>query len=69
MKPKAARLYPHEVKAVGVAVNSFSSDPEAKAYAKVIERVMSRAVLECYEDGETDPDVIKARMNEARSLV
>jgi hypothetical protein len=63
-KSKASRLYPHEVKAVGVSVMALSeaSVPRARA----IEKAMSNAVLECYADGVTDVDRIRSRMNEAR---
>jgi hypothetical protein len=66
-KPKAARLYPHSVNAVGIAVKAMSaaSVPRAKA----IEKAMSDAVLECYADGVTDTDAIKARMAAARHAI
>lgn len=64
MKPKAARLYPHKVEAVGVAVMATSADGVMRARA--VEQAMSDAVAECYADGERDPEIIKARMAEAR---
>jgi hypothetical protein len=64
LKPRAARLYPHEVKAVGVAVKALSAANEPRARA--IEKAMSDAVLECYADGVTDVELIRGRMNEAR---
>jgi|SRR5215467_1161741 len=67
LKPKAARLYPHEVKAVGIAVKAMSETSVSRARA--IEKAMSNAVLECYADGVHDPDVIKARMDAARLRV
>lgn len=63
-KPKASRLYPHEVKAVGVSVKAMSEASASRARA--IEKAMSAAVLECYADGVTDVDLIRGRMNEAR---
>lgn len=63
-KPKASRLYPHEVKAVGVAVKAMS--PASEPVARAIESAMSNAVLECYADGVTDVDRIRSRMDEAR---
>jgi hypothetical protein len=63
-KPKAARLYPHNVNAVGVAVKAMSAASVSRARA--IEKAMSTAVLECYADGVTDVDRIRDRMNEAR---
>jgi hypothetical protein len=67
LKPKAARLYPHEVKAVGISVKALSAANEPRARA--IEKAMSDAVLECYADGVTDTDAIKARMNAARDAI
>ena len=67
LKPKASRLYPHKVKAVGIAVKAISA--EGALRARIIERVMSDAVMECYADGVTDPQVIKARMDAARLRV
>ena len=66
-KPKAARLYPHETKAVGVAVKALSAENVPRARA--IEKAMSNAAMECFADGVTDPEVIKARMGEARQRV
>lgn len=63
-KPRASRLYPHEVKAVGVSVMAMSEANVPRARA--IEKAMSNAVLECYADGVTDVDRIRGRMNEAR---
>ena len=67
LKPKASRLYPHKVKAVGIAVKAISA--EGALRARIIERVMSDAVMECYADGVTDPQIIKARMDAARLRV
>ena len=66
-KPKASRLYPHEVKATGIAVKAMS--PENEPRARAIEKAMSNAAMECYADGVTDPKVIKTRMGEARQRV
>ena len=67
LKPKASRLYPHEVKAVGVAVKAMSAANES--IARAIEKAMSDAVMECYAGGVTDPVVVKARMAAARLRV
>jgi hypothetical protein len=67
LKPKADRLYPHEVRAVGIAVKAMSAANAPRARA--IEKAMSDAVLECYADGVTDPDAIKVRMNAARHAI
>lgn len=64
MKPKADRLYPRRVEAVGVAVMAMSADGVTRARA--IEKAMSDAVAECYADGERDSEIIRARMLEAR---
>lgn len=64
LKPKADRLYPRIVKAVGIAVKALSAANEAQARA--IAKAMSDAVAECYADGVTDPAVVKARMEAAR---
>jgi hypothetical protein len=66
-KPKASRLYPHEVKAVGVAVKAMSAENAPRARA--IEKAMSDAAMECFADGVTDSDTIKARMGAARLRV
>jgi hypothetical protein len=63
-KPRANRLYPHKVNAVGIAVKALSAASVPRARA--IEKAMSDAVLECYADGVTDVDRIRSRMNEAR---
>lgn len=67
LKPKAARLYPHQVNAVGVAVKALSA--AAEPLARAIERAMSDAAAECYADGVRDSATIKARMAEARKRI
>jgi hypothetical protein len=64
LKPTANRLYPHEVRAVGISVKALSeaSVPRARA----IEKAMSDAAMECYADGVTDVATIRGRMSEAR---
>jgi hypothetical protein len=66
LKPKADRIYPRTVEAVGVAVLATSADGVTRARA--IEKAMSDAVAECYADGERDPEIIKSRMAEARRI-
>lgn len=67
LKPKAERIYPRIVEAVGVAVKAFS---EASApMARALERAMSNAVAECYADGVTDVETVRARMREAYNKV
>ena len=67
LKPKADRLYPRVVRAVGISVNALS--PQNEPLARAIEKAMSDAVLECIADGVTDSDVVKARMDAARLRV
>lgn len=63
LKPRAERLYPQAIGAVGISVNS--KYPVVQA---AIQNAMSNAVLEAYADGhQDDPEVVKARMQEARS--
>jgi hypothetical protein len=64
LKPKAARLYPHKVEAVGVAVKARTAASEP--IARAMEKAMSDAVAACYANGERDPEVIAARMAAAR---
>lgn len=64
LKPKAERMYPRIVEAVGVAVNT--TEEWLRPAALGIQAAMSDAVLECYADKKTDPVFVKARMMEAR---
>jgi hypothetical protein len=64
LKPRAERLYPRVVTAVGISVNA--SSPEFKPAALIIRRSMEDAVNECYADGVEDPTLVKKRMDEAR---
>ena len=60
MKPRAERLYPKIVTAVGIAVKSMSG---ANApLAKALEQAMSDAVAEMYADGIEDPKIVKPHM-------
>lgn len=61
LRPKAERLYPRIVDAVGLSVSSRY--PEIKAG---VERAMTDAILEAYADKRTDPEFVKARMMAAR---
>ena len=66
LKPKAERIYPEIVDAVGI---SSQSGPGHKSlWNRTIEGVMSDAVLEAYADGHRkQPDIVKARMMEKRA--
>jgi hypothetical protein len=64
LKPKAERMYPRTVEAVGISVNAGSS---ALAPAVVgIRGAMENAVLDAFAEGKTDPGFVNGRMMEAR---
>jgi predicted metal-dependent phosphoesterase TrpH len=65
LRPRAERMFPVIVDAVGVAVKSRSG--EFKPVAEAVQRAMSDTVAEMYADGVKDPVLVKARMMEARS--
>ncbi len=65
LKPKAERVSPRIVEAVGVSVKAMSE--ASIPLARAIERAMSDAVADAYADGNRNPDFIKQRMNEARA--
>jgi hypothetical protein len=67
LKPRAERVYPKIVEAVGVSVKAMSE--ASIPLAKAIERAMSDAVEEAYADGNRNSDFVKARMQEARARV
>jgi hypothetical protein len=66
LKPKAERIYPRVVGAVGI---SSMGGPGVKThFNRAIEKVMGDAVLETYADGhENQPHIVKARMMEKRA--
>jgi len=62
LKPRAERLYPTDVRSVGISVNS--NYPVVK---EAIQGAMQNAVLESYADGhQDDPETVRKRMQEAR---
>lgn len=65
LKPKAERLYPVVVEAVGISVN-FKS-PILKPIGDHVRQAMEHAVLECFADDERDPVKVKARMMEMKT--
>jgi len=67
LRPKAERMYPVVVSAVGVS--SQAGPGRAKtAFNYAIEKVMSDAVLEAYADGHAnEPQIVKARILERRA--
>ena len=67
LKPKAQRMYPRIVSAVGIAC--MTTSPHRYEQAKAVERAMSDAVAEAYADGKTDPVFVSKRMSDARERV
>jgi hypothetical protein len=63
LKPKAERLYPRIVEAVGIAVRT---PPHRRELGLAIRQAMSNAAEECYAEKRTAPDFVRARMAEAR---
>ena len=66
LKPKAERMYPRVVDAVGIGVKAA---PEKHDMGKALMRAMSDAVADCYANGDRDPALVKARMMESRRKV
>lgn len=64
LKPKAERLYPRIVEAVGIACKATSQ--LMQPVVKVIQGAMSDAVMDAYAERKTDPVFVKARMQAAR---
>lgn len=64
LKPKAERMYPRVVSAVGISIGGISEI--GQMIAPIIQRSMSDAVLECYADNKMNPEFVKKRMQEAR---
>ncbi len=67
LKPKAERLYPQAVRAVGISVNARSE--YMKPVALAIQQAMTDAVEEAYANHQTEPSFVKARMMQARERV
>jgi hypothetical protein len=68
LKPRAERLYPQVVSAVGISVNVYRSKRVAERVGE-IRQAMSDAVAGAYADHNTEPGFVKARMMEARNKV
>jgi hypothetical protein len=64
LKPKAERMYPQIVDAVGIACGGTSE--LGRAIAPFVQRAMEDVVREHYADGVKDPKIFKPRMLEAR---
>jgi hypothetical protein len=67
LKPRAERIYPQVVSAVGISVNATSS--RRLALAEAMQGAMEYAVLEAYADHQTEPAFVKTRMIAARDRV
>lgn len=67
LKPKAERIYPRIVDAVGIAVSTNSGDDGKAKLASLVRGSMEDAVLEAYADGVKDPRLIRAMMMRART--
>lgn len=64
LRPRAERMYPVIVDAVGIAVKNNS--PLLKPATDLIRRAMENAVSELYADGQRDPVIVKRAIDEAR---
>lgn len=64
LRLRAERIYPRIVEGVGISINTTSSI--IKPALSIIQKSMSDAVLECYDDKNTDVSFIKQRMQETR---
>jgi hypothetical protein len=60
LRPRAERLYPRVVDAVGIAVSA-----RVPGLALRVRDAMSAAVEECYFEGRKAPEFVRARMREA----
>lgn len=67
LRPRAERLYPRIVDAVGIAVKPLSQS--RSGLAEALGAAMRGAVMECYADSKTEPDFVRARMREASTKV
>lgn len=65
LRPKAERMHP--VIAEGVIVAVMAQTEEMRPFAKVLERAMSDAVEDAYANGDSDPVIVRDRMQAARS--
>lgn len=65
LKPAAERIYPRVVEGVGISVN-FRSEWMRPA-RKLVTKVMSDAVEDCYASKKTEPTFVRARMQEVKT--
>jgi hypothetical protein len=66
LRPRADQLYPKVVEGVGIAVRGPG---HKRALALALRTAMEQAVAECYADGKTEPEFVRARMADARTKV
>lgn len=64
LRPKAEQMFP--VIAEGVFVSANSNSPALKPAAKLVQAAMSDAVEDCYANGDRNPKIVRARIEEAR---
>ncbi len=64
LKPKAERMFPIIVEAVGISVNTMN--PLMRPAMLEVRGAMEDAVNDAYADGRKDPAFVTARMTEAR---
>ena len=64
LKPKAERMFPIIVEAVGISVNTMN--PLMRPAMLEVRGAMEDAVNDAYADGRKDPVFVQARMAEAR---
>lgn len=62
------KVEPRIVEAVAVAASRNNAGAEQLGLAKEIEDAMSAAIAECYKNSIYDPEIVKAKMLEARQL-
>lgn len=67
LRPRAERLYPVVVEAVGIATALKAVTPERLELSQHILRAMSTRVAELYAEGATEPRLVKAEIMIARS--
>jgi hypothetical protein len=56
LRPRAERIYPVKVEAVGISVRGSR---RRSAEANAIQTAMSDKVLEMYAEGDTDPELVR----------
>lgn len=69
LRPKAERMYPRLVEAVGIAVKPITGEtpPIVAAFSLHVRGAMEYAVEDAFANGDKDPTIVKGRMMEARA--